>query len=169
MSRVYLIKPLEKKSIIYHVEMYRENPDGSISWFNLDETYRWGQGFIEEDLDCNLPWKGDKVAYAKTDCGWGCEFDDSISVEFQFSEDLDPFAQQEIKECYYEGGAGWLYDGDHEWQEEDAAVHIIAPFQVSLCDELTGDIIKENVKLKERPKPSNAWPFPLPKDSEQGG
>ncbi len=54
MSRVYLIKPLEKKSIVYHVEMFRENPDGTTSWFNIDETYRWGQGFIEEDLDCNL-------------------------------------------------------------------------------------------------------------------
>jgi hypothetical protein len=171
MSKVYLIKPLEKKSIIYHVEMFRENPDGSISWFNLDETYRWGQGFIEEDMDCNLPLEGDKVAYAKTDCGWGCEFDDSISVEFEFSDDIDEMEQQEIRELYYEGGAGWLYDGEHDWQEEDSAVHIIAPYQVSLCDELTGDIIEENVKLRTREdlaesvrkwqeeNKANQWPF----------
>jgi hypothetical protein len=44
--------------------------------------------------------------------------------------------QQELKELYYEGGAGWLYDGEHAWQEEDAAVHIIAPYQVDLCDEM---------------------------------
>jgi hypothetical protein len=159
MSRVYLIKPLEKKSIVYHVEMYRENPDGSISWFNLDETYRWGQGFIEEDMDCNLPWEGDTVAYAKPDVGWGCEFDDSISVEFEFSEDISEFEQQEIKECYYEGGAGWLYDGEHDWCEEDSAVHIYAPYQVSLCDELTTEVIEENVKLKSRPENPTAWPF----------
>ena len=78
---IYLIRPLEKKSIVYHVEMYRRNPDDSVSWFNIDETYRWGQGFIEEDLDCNLPWEGDHVAYARTDAGWGCEFDDSCSIE----------------------------------------------------------------------------------------
>jgi len=155
---VYLIKPLEKKSIIYHVEMFRENPDGSISWFNLDETYRWGQGFIEEDLDCNLPWKDDKVAYAKTDCGWGCEFDDSISVEFEFSDDIKEMEQQEIKELYYEGGTGWLYDGEHDWCEEDSAVHIIAPFQVSLCEE-DGNVIEENVVLKDRPDPKTSWPF----------
>ena len=155
---VYLIKPLEKKSIIYHVEMFRENPDGSISWFNLDETYRWGQGFIEEDLDCNLPWKDDKVAYAKTDCGWGCEFDDSISVEFEFSDDINEMEQQEIKELYYEGGTGWLYDGEHDWCEEDSAVHIIAPFQVSLCEE-DGNVIEENVVLKDRPDPKTSWPF----------
>ena len=108
MSRVYLIKPLEKKSIVYHVEMFRENEDGSISWFNIDETYRWGQGFIEEELDCNLPWAGDLVAYARADTGWGCEFDDSISVEWEFSDDIPPMEQQELKELYYEGGAGSL-------------------------------------------------------------
>lgn len=170
MSRVYLIKPLEKKSIVYHVEMFRENADGSISWFNLDETYRWGQGFIEEDMDCNLPWEGDKVAYAKTDAGWGCEFEDTISVEFDFSDDLTDEEQDEIMESYYNGGAGWLYDGEHNWQEEDAAVHIIAPYQISLCEQ-DGTVIEENVKLKPRPDPKTSWPFSLefPKpDSEVG-
>ena len=169
MARVYLIKPLEKKSIIYHVEMFRDNPDGSTSWFNIDETYRWGQGFIEEDLDCNLPWEGDKIAYAKTDAGWGCEFDDSISVEWEFSDDINELEQQELKELYYEGGAAWLYDGEHDWQEEDAAVHIIAPFQIDLCDEITGDVIEENIKLKPRPNPNTSWPFSpaFPKPEEE--
>ena len=157
---VYVIKPLEKKSIVYHVEMFRSNPDDSISWFNIDETYRWGQGFVESDLDCNLPWEGDPVAYARTDCGWGCEFDDSVSVEWEFSDDISELEQQEIKESYYEGGAAWLFDGEHDWGEEDSAVHIIAPYQVSLCDEITGDVIEENVKLKTRPTASNNWPFP---------
>jgi hypothetical protein len=168
MSKVYLITPLEKKSIVYHVEMYRNNPDGSVGWFNIDETYRWGQGFVEGDLDCNLPWEGDTVAYARADVGWGCEFDDSCSIEFEFSDDIDEEEQQAIRDAYYEGGAAWLFDGEHSWQEEDTAVHIIAPYQIDLCDELTGEVIEENIKLKERPKPSNSWPFP-PKDSEQGG
>jgi len=158
MNKVYLIKPLEKKSIVYHVEMFRENPDGTTSWFNIDETYRWGQGFIEADMDCNLPWEGDKVAYAKTDCGWGCEFDDSISIDWEFSDDLDQEERESIREAYHEGGAGWLYDGEHAWQEEDCAVHIYGPYQVSLCKD-DGTVIEENVKLKPRPTPSNAWPF----------
>jgi len=158
MSRVYLIKPTDKKSVVYHVEMYRTNPDGTISWFNLDETYRWGQGFIEEDMDCNLPWEGDPIAYAKTDIGWGCELEDSINIEWEFSDDLSGLEQQEIKECYYEGGAGWLYDGEHAWQEEDSSVNIYAPYQISLC-EADGRIIEENVKLEPRPKPGTAWPF----------
>ena len=59
-------------------------------------------------------------------------------------------------------GAGWLFDGEHDWQEEDTAVHIYSPFQVSLCED-DGTIIEENVKLKPRPEPSNSWPF-TPKD-----
>ena len=159
MSQVYLIRPLKKKSIVYHVEMFRENADGSISWFNIDETYRWGQGFIEADMDCNLPWQDDMIAYTKPDTGWGCEFDDSISIEWEFSDDIKELEQQELKELYYEGGAGWLFDGEHAWQEEDSAVHIIAPYQVSLC-EAYGQVIEENVKLKPRPEPGNNWPFP---------
>lgn len=164
---VYLVKPLEKKSIQWCVEMYRQNADGSISWFNMTETYRWGQGFIEEDMDCNLPWDGDDVAYCKTDCGWGSEFEDSTHIDWEFSEDLTETDQQDIKESYYEGGAGWLFDGDHNWGVEDDYVIVYAPYQVSLCDD-DGTIIKEKVKLKKRPVPGNSWPFP-PKDSTQGG
>ena len=161
---VYLIKPLEKKSVVYHVEMFRENADGSISWFNIDETFRWGHGFIEEDMDCNLPWEGDPVAYTKTEPGWGCEFEDTISVYFEYSDDLTEEEKEAIESAYYEGGAGWLFDGEHDWQEEDSAVHVIAPYQVSLCED-NGTIIVENVKLKTREqiteelKSMPTWPF----------
>jgi hypothetical protein len=53
-----------------------------------------------------------------------------------------------------------LFDGEHDWQEEDSAVHIIAPYQVSLCED-DGTVVEENVKLKPRPAPGNAWPFPV--------
>jgi hypothetical protein len=158
MDKVYCIKPLEKKSISWRVEMFRENSDGSISWFNMEELYRWGQGFIEEDLDCNLPWKGDNSAYCKTDAGWGCEFEDSINIDWEFSDDIPELEQQEIKESYYEGGAAWLFDGEHDWQVEDDYLLIDAPYQVSLCEE-DGTVIEENVVLKDRPNPSTSWPF----------
>jgi hypothetical protein len=163
MANVYCIKPLEKKSISWRVEMFRENSDGSISWFNMEELYRWGQGFIEEDLDCNLPWKGDRLAYCKTDAGWGCEFEDSINIDWEFSDDIPELEQQEIKELYYEGGAGWLFDGEHDWQTEDDYVIVLAPFSVDYSDS-NGDIITENVELKERPPldPNAAWPFSSP-------
>ena len=67
---------------------------------------------------------------------------------------------QEIKESYYEGGAAWLFDGEHDWQTEDDYVIVLAPFSVDYASD-NGDIIKENVKLKERPPldPNAAWPF----------
>jgi hypothetical protein len=167
MNQVYVIKPLHKKSIVWHVEMYRNNPDGSVGWFNIDETYRWGQGFVEGDLDCNLPYDDDDVAYARADVGWGCEFDDSISIEFEFSDDIDKDEQQAIRQAYYEGGAAWLFDGEHSWSEEDTTVHIIAPYRVDLCQE-DGTIIEENIKLKPRPDPSTSWPWSVdnPKPEE---
>jgi hypothetical protein len=166
MSRVYLIKPLEKKSVVYHVEMFRENTNGSISWFNVDETYRWGQGFIEEDMDCNLPYKDSDLAYCDPNAGWGAELDDSCACWFEFSDDLSEEDQEAIKEAYYEGGAGWLYDGDHDWQEEDSAIHVLAPFQVSLV-EADGTVVEKDVELEERPRPSNSWPFARPAEGLQ--
>lgn len=161
MAKVYRIRPLEKKSISVIYEMYRENSDGSISWFNIEDHYRWGQGFIEEDMEMNLPYQDTKVAYCKPDCGWGAELDDQVAVTFEFSEDLSESEQEEIKDAYSEGGAGWLYEGDHGWEFEDECIVIAAPLQVDLCED-SGIILEENIKLKSRPKTVNpgAWPFP---------
>ena len=149
MSKVYLIKPLEKKSIHYVAEMYRENSDGSISWFNVEDHYRWGQGFIPEDMDCNLPYEGDDTAYCNPSAGWGAELDDGVACFFEFSDDISEEEQEAIKNAFYEGGQGWLHEGDHDWQFEDDAIIVIGPFQVSLCDE-DGTVIEENVKLRAR-------------------
>lgn len=149
--------------------MFRENDDGSTSWFNMEELYRWGQGFIEGDMDINLPYKGASMAYCKTDAGWGCEFEDSINVDWEFSDDITEEEQEHIKRCYYDGdpndeyergGAAWLYEGEHDWQVEDDYVIVLAPFKVDLATD-NGDIITENVELKERPQldPNKAWPF----------
>jgi len=161
---VYRIKPLEKKSVVYHVEMYRHNKDGSISWFNIDETYRWGQGFIEHDMDCNLPYEDSDLAYCDPNAGWGAELDDSCACWFEYSDDIPEEEKEAIESAYHEGGAGWLFDGEHEWQEEDTAIHVLAPFEVSLCEE-NGTVIEENVTLEKRPTMAEIkasmpkWPF----------
>lgn len=163
----YRITPLEKKSIHIAYEMFRENADASISWFNIEEHYRWGRGFIEADMDCNLETDQSRSQYCKANEGEfeSCDFDDSIAVYFEFSDDITEEEQEQIKEAYYEGGAGWLYDDpDHEWQEEDCYVVVDAPYQVDLCDE-NGDIIEANYKPKQQPAAGldnpTAWPFPV--------
>ena len=143
----YRIKPLEKKSIEVFYELYKQDPEtGAVQWVNINETYRWGQAFIEEDLDCNLPREGDKAAYCRMEVGEheSCEFDDSIAVNFEFSDDITESEQDAIKEAYYQGGAGWVYDGEHEWDIEDDYVVVYAPYQVDLCAE-DGTIITENI------------------------
>jgi hypothetical protein len=175
MAKVYRITPLEKKSICWHIEMFRRNDDDSISWFNVDDHYRWGQGFVEEDLDCNLPWEGDRQAHALTSVGWGAELDDQHACWFEFSDDVTEEEQEEIKRCYLEGdgdpefermGSGWIFEGDHAWELEDEYLVIDAPYKVDLCDENTCEIIQENVKLRNREeyladlKKNTEWPFP---------
>ena len=102
-------------------------------------------------MDCNLNAADDSnTQYCKADEGEfeGCEFDDSISVDFEFSDDLSEEDQQAIKDAYYDGGAGWIYDGEHEWQEEDSYVVVAGPYKVDFCDE-NGDVIRE-VRLRTK-------------------
>jgi hypothetical protein len=145
--KVYRITPKEKKSIYYAAEMFRDNPDGTISWFNVEDHYRWGQGFIGEDMDCNLPHKDSDSAYCDPNAGWGAELDDQIAVNFEFSEDITEQEQEEIKEAYYNGGVGWLADGDHEWEFEDDSIVVLAPFKVDLCEE-DGTVINDDIELR---------------------
>lgn len=160
----FRITPLEKKSICAVYEMYRSNADGTISWFNVEDHYRWGRGFIAEDMECNLPRADEKTIYCKADEGEGecCELDDGVACFFEFSDDLTAEERELIESNYYAGGAGWLFDGDHEWELEDDGIEIIPPVIVELCDE-EGNVIRE-VKLKTLEekiaeiKPSGDWP-----------
>ena len=170
MAKVYLIKPLHKKSICWHIEMFRENKNGSISWVNIEDHYRWGQGFVEEDMDCNLPYEGDVQAIARTDAGWGSELEDGVASYFEYSDDFTDDEKEAFETAYHEGGAGWLFDGEHDWQVEDDYLTIDAPYQISLCEQ-DGTVIEENVKLKSRPDPNTSWPWSVdnPKPDSEGG
>ena len=170
MSRVYRIKPLEKKSICWHIELFRKNKDGSYSYVNIEDHYRWGQGFVEEDMDINLPYEGDVTAHARTDVGWGSELDDQVACFFEYSSDFTDEEKEEFESSYHEGGAGWVFDGDHDWEIEDDYLMIDAPFQIDLCEE-DGTVVEENVKLRARPEPSTSWPFSngFPEPDSEGG
>lgn len=165
----YTITPLEKKSIYIVYEMYRENEDGSISWFNVEDHYRWGRGFIAEDMECNLSSADSNTQYCKPDEGEyeGCEFDDGVACFFEFSEDLSDEEKEAIEQAYYDGGAGWLFDGEHEWQEEDAYVVVLGPYKVEFCEE-DGTVIRQ-VKLRTQEEIDKLYEEQkayVPKDSE---
>jgi hypothetical protein len=77
---------------------------------------------------------------------------------FEYSDDFTDEQKEEFETSYHEGGAAWLFDGEHDWQIEDDYLLIDAPYQVSLCEE-DGTVIEETVKLKTRPNPNTSWPF----------
>lgn len=148
----YRITPLEKKSISITYEMFRENDNGTISWFNVEDHYRWGFGFLSEDSDCNLNFSNNQQQYCKADDGEGegCEFEDQHACWFEFSDDITEEEQEEIKRMYLEGdedgrgGAGWIHEGNHEWQIEDDYVIVQGPYKVEFCNE-NGEVIREVV------------------------
>ena len=163
MGNLYRVVPLEKKSVVYKAEMYRNNADGTLSWFNVSTTYRSGMGYLDDENDM-LPFKGAAVVNCRLETGFGCEFDDVIDCEFEFSEDLSEDEQSEIENSYNEGYQGWLYDGSHTWEFEYATVEILAPYKIQLVDGASGEVIKEDVELEEAPqfdsKKSVKYPFP---------
>lgn len=150
----YRITPLEKKSIVAHYELYRKNDDGTISWFNLEDHYRWGVGFLSEEDEINLNEAGRPNEHCKMDAGEyeGCEFEDSVACYWEFSDDITEEEQERIKHCYCygddeddgRGGAGWLYEGNHDWEFEDEYVEILAPYKVEFCEE-DGTVIRDVV------------------------
>ena len=162
MTNLYQVLPLEKKSAVFEAEMFRKNEDGTLSWFNVSTTYRFGQGFLEFE-ECNLPTKDARYVYCALETGWGCEFDDAIATAFEFSDDIDEEEQAEIEDAYYDGWQAWLYDSDHAWEVESDGVQILAPFKVNIVDESSCAVIQDNVELLEPVKVDKTAPgFPFP-------
>ena len=115
MSKVYLIKPLEKKSICWNIELFRDNADGSTSWVNIEDHYRWGQGFVEDESE--LPFSDDSEHNVDPSIGWGCELEDLCAVDFEFDDSFTDEEKEEIEELWANGdpndeyersGAAWL-------------------------------------------------------------
>lgn len=170
MSQLYLIKPIDKKSIEYFMDVYRTNPDGTMSGWTVTETYRWGQGFRELD---DPVWDHEKDnVRCNPGLGWGTELDDCCARFFEWTDDITLEEQDEIKRMFDDGdddghyGAGWVFEGAHNWQVEEDCVYILGPVKIDLVDETTYNVIEENVPLYENDKPGGSnitltqWPFP---------
>jgi hypothetical protein len=163
---LYRIRPIDKKSIEALYDVYRTNPDGSVVGWNVKELYRWGQGFVESEDE--LPYLESKWVIVDPNIGDGCELDDSISVDFEFDDELTEEEKEAIERCYCEGDddgrsyQAWLYEGDHDWQIEDESITIYAPFEVDKLTIVDYNVVsEERIELKPRPpiNPNSAWPF----------
>lgn len=132
-EELYKITPLEKKSIINKIELYRNNDDGTISWFNIEDHYRWGFGFIEgEEL---LPLK-ENDAYCDPRVGDGPDLVDQVACFFEFSDDITLEERKEIENHFFNEGNSWIYDGNHEWEIEDDSIVILPPYSIDKVENL---------------------------------
>lgn len=137
----YRLSALADAPVEMIYEMYRSNPDGSISTLDITEVWRHGYGFIDEELDSNLGFGDDIAFYARADEGEdeACDFRDSVAVYFEFSEDVDASEQKDFQEKYYRGdaqgrgGVGFLHEGEHGWGIEDERVRFASPVRIELC------------------------------------
>ena len=159
MSQIYRIRPKDKKSVEVFYDVYRRDEDGIIRGWNVTELYRWGQGFVESEDE--LPYSDDKYHCVDPTIGWGCELDDLCAVDFEFDESFTEEEKAEIEQHWEDGGAGWLYDGEHDWEVEEDTVTILGPFTVDKIDEDVYNVSIEVVELKPRPPftATKAWPF----------
>ena len=159
MAILYRIKPVDKKSIEAFYDVFSKDEQGNIRSWSVTEMYRWGQGFVENEDE--LPHSDDREHSVDPQIGWGCELDDLCAVDFEFDESFTEEEKAEIEEAWEDGGAGWLYDGDHNWQVDYDSVTIYGPFKVDKIDENVYNESIEVIELKPRPPrdKTSAWPF----------
>jgi hypothetical protein len=159
MAILYRIKPADKKSVEAYYDVYSKDEQGNIRGWNVTELYRWGQGFVENEDE--LPFKNDRYHCVDPTIGWGSELEDLCAVDFEFDESFTEEEKIEIEQLWEDGGAGWLYDGDHNWEVEEDTITILGPFVVDKIDEDVYNESIETVELKPRPPfvATSAWPF----------
>jgi hypothetical protein len=159
MAILYRIKPADKKSVEALYDVYSKDEQGNIRSWSVTEMYRWGQGFVE-DID-ELPFSDDRYHCVDPTIGWGCELEDLCAVDFEFDDSFTEEEKEEIEQLWADGGAGWLYDGEHNWEVEEDTITILGPFVVDKIDEDVYNESIEIVELKQRPPfvATSAWPF----------
>jgi hypothetical protein len=159
MKILYRIKPADKKSVEAYYDVFSKDEQDNIRSWSVTELYRWGQGFVE-DID-ELPFSDDRYHCVDPTIGWGCELEDLCAVDFEFDESFTEEEKEEIEQLWADGGAGWLYDGEHNWEVEEDTITILGPFVVDKIDEDVYNETIETIELKQRPPfvATTAWPF----------
>jgi hypothetical protein len=159
MAILYRIKPSDKKSVEAYYDVFSKDEQGNVRGWSVTELYRWGQGFVEDESE--LPFSDDRYHCVDPTIGWGCELEDLCAVDFEFDDSFTDEEKEEIEELWADGGAGWLYDGEHNWEVEEDTITISGPFVVDKIDEDVYNESIETVELKPRPPfvATTAWPF----------
>jgi hypothetical protein len=132
MAILYRIKPLDKKSIEAFYDVFSKDEQGNIRGWSVTETYRWGQGFVEDESE--LPFSDDREHIVDSEIGWGCELDDLCACWFEFD---DSFTDEEKAEVYVKCAEAFLGDDetvDAEVFLNKASAFINESMEVGLTD-----------------------------------
>lgn len=151
-DEIYVVRPLEKKSIYQVFDIYETLEDGTIRGFIVEEHYRWGIGFLSP-VDDVLPRKSDHEVRCRNDIGYGTDLDDGVATFFNFDENYTDEEKDSIKERWYDydqeyHGIAWI-DNSTQYSVDEDYIVVIGPFEIDLVDEKTGNVIKSNIKLKK--------------------
>jgi len=175
MTKVYCITPLEKKNVEILYEIFERKEDGTVRNWSIEELYRWGIGFRSEDSPVSEWEIKSSSIHCELDVGYGSELDDLIYVNFEFDEDFSEEEKEELTKQWYDGGASWLYDGEHDWEVDFDNLTIYGPVKIDLIDDITLEVFEEDIKPISEGSPMNwqtvsdqeasVWPFPIQNNS----
>jgi hypothetical protein len=141
---IYRIRPQQKKSVVICWELHRAH-NQSNSWVKIQDHYRWGNGFVEADTVEDIIGLTPECVSCDIDIGFDIDLEDSVAVYFEYSDDITDVEQEKIEQCYYQDGASWIYDGDHNWQLKDEELLILSPYCIDLMSR-DGDTLETNIK-----------------------
>lgn len=151
----YVVRPTEKKSISRRYIIFENQENGNLRRFDVEEHYRWGQGFLISQSD--LPDINATEVFCQGDVGnLYHNLDDIIDIWFTFDENFTEEEQEFIRKNYVDGDdnghmmTGWVYEGSHgkNFDVDDEQIVILAPFEIDLVYADNGEVIQSNIKLE---------------------
>lgn len=128
-GKVYQITPTQPKSVKVSYTLKK------IKGYNerivvIDEWFQWGQGYIGTDKNLNA-----QDGFADCDMKFGCEFEDTVAINYSFSGDgWTEKDQHRIQKDYSRGAVDRILENDPDWYLTASKFYIDAPFRVNVVD-----------------------------------
>jgi len=154
-SFVLVVRPKHKKCIWRIYNVCEKLDTGVTRIFKVHECYTMGCGYLADNDP--MPTEDQGSIRCRDQYGEGEEFEVDlqgyVGSRFEFSDEFSDKDQEEIRKgwngeenssTYSEG---WLFEGDHSRNFDviDVAVLIKGATSIKMCDQSTGEVIKEEV------------------------
>jgi hypothetical protein len=128
-GKVYLITPTQPRSVkvAYTLKKIRGIQEQVV---NIEEWFQWGQGYVGTEKNISM-----QDMWAECDMSLGCEFEDTVAVNFSFSGDnWNDKERHRIQKDYAKGAIDRIVENDDEWYVTSSKFYINAPFRINLIN-----------------------------------